>query len=844
MSLEHRFVFPLPNGLHARPASQLEAVAAKLTGEFFLFCERNGNRADLRSVLGLIASDIRQGDACVLQVEGPDAETAFAALVRYLTDVFPSCDEALPVAAAGLTTGELPRALAALGVARWLPGQPLGSGLALGPLVCVGGLTLAEGFSWPQAEAPASERQRLDAAITTARSELDQSIRATSGQAAEVLRAHAAILADRALTTRLSAHLDSVGGTAGEAVLAVTAALTKTLRAGSAYLQERVGDLQDVAARLLIGLYGEKTIRRVPVLTRPSILVAADLTPGQFLALDRRHLLGLVLEHAGSTSHTVILARAAGLPLLVGVSGAGSLPEGTDAILDARRGLLVLEPETHVSSFYGRESVRLEEVAAVAALSRDQAARSADGTALPLLANVASAAEVGAAVARGAEGIGLFRTELLFMDRAAAPDEEEQYAIYTEAVRHAGGRPLVIRTLDIGGDKPVAYLNLPVEPNPFLGTRGVRLYAQLAPIVRAQLRALLRASVHGPIKIMVPMIACVEEMADFRAQVEATRRDLLAEGLAVGESVAIGAMLEIPSAVFAVPELARHADFFSVGSNDLAQYFLAADRDNAATAALGTWKHPAFLRFLRQAVTAAHAAGRPIGLCGDVASRPEALPLLLALGFDSLSMGAAGIAAAKVALGRCTGDQVNHRLEQVLAAPDRAGVEAALTAPALASAHGVTTPLLVRELFQPASRATSKAEVINELVAMVDGAGRTHNGLALEEAIWTREDVYATNFGHGFAVPHCQTAQVSAPVIALVRLATPVAWSQGEDNLVRIALMLAMPAGENRGHLKIFARISRLIMRDEFRAALDAAPDAEALRAVLAEALDPQSTIV
>jgi phosphoenolpyruvate-protein phosphotransferase len=840
MPLEHRFVFPLPNGLHARPASQLEAVAAKLTGEFFLHCERNGHRADLRSVLGLIAADIRQGDACVLQVEGADEAGALAALVRYLTDEFPSCDEALPVTPAGLTTGELPRVLAALGVARWLPGQPLGSGLALAPLVCVGGLTLAEGFSWPRAEAPAIERQRLDAAISTARSELDQAIRATTGQAAEVLRAHASILADRALTTRLATHLDSVGGTAGEAVLAVSAALTKTLRAGSAYLQERVADLQDVAARLLIGLYGEKTIRRVPVLTRPSILVAADLTPGQFLALDRRYLLGLVLEHAGSTSHTVILARAAGLPLLVGVSGAGSLPEGTDAILDGRRGLIVLEPENHVSRFYSREAARLAEIAAAAALGSARAAQSADGTALPLYANVATAAEVGAAVALGAEGIGLFRTELLFMDRPAAPDEEEQYAIYAEAVRHAGGRPLVIRTLDIGGDKPIAYLDLPVEPNPFLGTRGVRLYAQLAPIVRAQLRALLRASAHGPIKIMVPMIACPEEMADFRAQVEATRRDLLAEGLAVGESVAIGAMLEIPSAVFALPELARHADFFSVGSNDLAQYFLAADRDNASTAALGTWKHPAFLRFLRQAVDAAHAAGRPIGLCGDLASRPEALPVLFALGFDSLSQGAAGIAAAKVALARLTREQALRRLDHVLAAADRASVESALSAPA----EGAAPRLLVRELFQPASTATTKAEVINELVAMVDGAGRTRDALALEEAVWTREQVYATNFGHGFAVPHCQTAQVAAPVIALVRLPAPLAWGQSKDNPVRIALLLAMPAGENRAHLQIFARISRLIMRDEFRAALEAATDAEALRAVLADALEPQPVVV
>ncbi|MEO5713726.1 MAG: phosphoenolpyruvate--protein phosphotransferase [Luteolibacter sp.] len=830
------FVFPLPNGMHARPASQLEGVAARFSSAIHLHCERNGNRADAHSVLALISADIRHGDDCILQVDGADEETAFETIVHYLNNEFPHCDEALSAVSEGATTGKLPKVLAAFGVERWWSGQPVYGGLAVAPLVSFGGLKLAEGFVWPPAESAENERIKLTAALDAARKELDHQIRTTSGQTSEILSAQAGMLSDRSFATKVGEHLDQQGGNAGEAVLAVTATLSATLRAGSVYLQERVADLQDVAARIITGLYGENATSNTPVLTHPTILAATELTPGQFLALDHSHLRGIVLENGGATSHTSILARAAGIPLMVGTKGCASLATRAEAILDTRRGILLVDPAAHVSSFYQRESGRFAEAALAASTWAHLPAISADGDALPLHANVASAKDVRIAIERGAEGIGLFRTELLFMNRSAAPDEEEQVAIYTEALRHAAGHPLVIRTLDIGGDKPVPYLDLPVEPNPFLGLRGVRLYGRLSALIKTQLRALLRASVHGPLKIMVPMIACADEMSNFRTLLEQCRIALQDEGRGAGDQIAIGAMLEIPSAIFDLPEISRHADFFSIGSNDLAQYFLAADRDNPATADLGTWKHPAFIRLLKMATVSAHAAGRPIGLCGDLASRPEALPLLFALGFDSISLGGAGIAPAKITLSRITRTAADEQLAKILLAPDRAAVVSLLSTTVRGD---LASGLLASELFQVISLATSKAEAINELVALVDAAGRTHDAAALEEAVWTREEAYATNFGYGFAVPHCQTAHVSEPVITLVRLAKPVAWSEGDDNLVHVALLLAMPAGENREHLRIFARLSRLIMREEFRNALEAAPDSDALLAVLADALGP-----
>ena len=370
---------------------------------------------------------------------------------------------------------------------------------------------------------------------------------------------------------------------------------------------------------------------------------------------------------------------------------------------------------------------------------------------LPILANVCSAEEVAAAVARGAEGIGLFRTEMLFMDREAPPSEDEQAAIYSAAVRAAEGRPVTLRTFDFGGDKPVPYLNLPVEKNPFLGNRGARLYPRWNDLLRTQLRAVFRAASIGKIRLMAPMITCPEEMRAFRAAVDEARADF------PGTEVPVGMMIEVPAAACALEDFAAHADFFSIGTNDLAQYFLAADRDNPYVSTLYSAYHPSFLRLLRHVVELAHAHDRPVSLCGELAERPEALPLLLGLELDSISIAASRILTAKADLARLDSAAARDHLNALCEYSERVDVERALHNFRAAAS---SPPLLAAELIEVSSDSVNKHEVIKELADLLGVTERTADPAALEDAVWRREEAYSTGFGYGFAIPHCRSELV------------------------------------------------------------------------------------
>lgn len=832
MPLEHHFACPLPNGLHARPASHLEAAAGGFDAATTLRNERTGSEADARSVLALIALDIRHGDPLCLRVAGGrDEAAAFAALKHFVTEEFAAADSPLPeIAASSTRSVPLPPSLRACALERLLTGVAACRGLAEGQVVAVGGLSLSSGVATGLAGSPEEEYARFEQGAASARSRLEAALDLARGTEAEVLKAHLSLLKDVSLADAVAKFLRGQGGTAARAIVAAVDEFSERLRQSeSAYLRERALDLQDTGASLLTEIYGPAAVVQTPPLESPAVIVADSLTPGQFLALDRRHLRGLVLQHAGATSHTVILARAAGLPTLTGVEGATHLPAGEPVILDANLGVLVPAPNEAVRRYYALERQKLTRIEAASAAFRDQPGTSRDGQSLRVMANVSSAAEIETAVGLGAEGIGLFRTEMLYMDRDAPPDEEEQTAIYSAAARAAQGRPVVLRTFDIGGDKPVPYLNLPVEKNPFLGSRGARLYVEFAGLLKTQLRAAFRASAHGRVMLMAPMVASVEEMREFRAAVDEVRADF------PGAEVPVGVMLEIPSAVFAVPELARHADFFSLGTNDLAQYFLAADRDNAAVAGLHAGFHPAFLRLLRLAVEQAAAHERPIGLCGELGENAAALPLLLGLGLNSISLGAPRVLATKAALSRLDSAACRTLLAGCCAAPDRQEVAAHLQRAGTASSD---LPLLSLETIALDSVGTTKHEVIKELTDLLEAGSRVGAGAEVEEAVWRREEAYSTGFGYGFAVPHCQSEHVTANSLALVRLRQPVDWGSLDDQPVRVVILLAIRAADHgKEHLRIFSRLSRLVMQDAFRERLEQAADAVEILSVLSAEL-------
>jgi fructose-specific PTS system IIA-like component len=443
------------------------------------------------------------------------------------------------------------------------------------------------------------------------------------------------------------------------------------------------------------------------------------------------------------------------------------------------------------------------------------AGATADGVEITLQANILSAREAGPALQLGAEGIGLFRSEMLFLERSEPPGEEEQYQAYRAALEGAQGRPVVLRLLDVGGDKPLPYLPLPRETNPYLGRRGVRWYGLHPALVRTQLKAAARAARHGDLRLMIPMVTEAEEIRAVRALLEQTTSDPLP----------LGIMVEVPAAALNLAALGREADFFCVGTNDLVQYLFAADRGDAQVARPSHDWHPATLRMLDRIVREAAACGRPLSLCGELAGNPALLPLLVGLGLRTLSMTPSLLAGARRTLGTLDSEACRTLAERALACGTAAEVEALLAEGASTAPHqALTDPALV----VTAAACASKEEALKLLAERMAALGRARDPLALEEALWAREAAYATGIGFGFAVPHCKSPAVAVSSLAVLRLSEPVEWGSLDGLPVDFLLLLAT-GGEDGGqeHLRIFARLARKLMDPSFRDALRAAPGSQ-----------------
>ncbi len=441
----------------------------------------------------------------------------------------------------------------------------------------------------------------------------------------------------------------------------------------------------------------------------------------------------------------------------------------------------------------------------------------------------------------GADGIGLFRTEMIFLGREQPPSEEEQFAIYSEAARTAGVRPVIIRTFDIGGDKKAPYLNLPREDNPFLGYRGARLYADHRQLLQAQLRAILRASALGPVQIMAPMIATLEELVAFKAELAEAKQHLAQNGIAFQPEVKLGIMVEVPSVAFILDQLCQEVDFFSIGTNDLSQYFFAADRGNLKIAPLFSVRHPAFLRFLQQLVSQIHRAGKWVGMCGEMAADIRNLPLLLGLGLDEISVPAAEVRELKRSGSTLHAADCADLLDRAMACRQASEVDDLLGAHPSNQAE----PLLTDELVLLGSTSQTKEEVIQEMVDAFYISNRTDDRDLVEEALWAREAEYSTGLGHGFAIPHCKTDAVTADSICILRLHEPINWDSIHGEPVRMVVLLALRKSEVANtHMQVFSSLARKLDDDDFRRQLLTIETAEQVTSYLAAQLGLPSGFV
>lgn len=505
-----------------------------------------------------------------------------------------------------------------------------------------------------------AEAARFQAAVKTALDEVDglivRSAEVLGKDKVGVLKGQKAILADPAYVPEIEKLIRKKNASAEKAVKQITDQFAAIFAAMSnAYMKERAADVRDAGTRLLGILAGVKSGSLSEIDTEV-ILISDDLSPSDTIQLNQKFVLGFATELGGKTAHTSIFAKSMGLPAVVGVPELlGEVKDGDTVILDGAQGVCILDPDEETVKTYQAKYKKEQEQQAIFDTFSKKRAVMADGTRIVTAVNIGNAKDAEIGVAQGAEAVGLMRTELLFLSGDTAPTEEEQFQEYKKiAEALAGAEPgdVIIRTLDIGGDKEVKYLDIPKEENPFLGYRAIRLCLDRKDLFLTQLRALLRASAFGKLKIMFPMISGYQEILDAKAVLAEAKAQLDVEQVAYDKDIQIGIMIEVPSAALLADALAREVDFFSIGTNDLVQYSLAVDRGNRKISYLYDYFNPAVIRLIGQVAKAAKPNNVLVGMCGGMAGDPLAVPLLVGLGLDELSMAAGAIPQSKYILSK------------------------------------------------------------------------------------------------------------------------------------------------------------------------------------------------
>jgi phosphocarrier protein FPr len=639
------WIVTYPAGLHARPASQWVEAARKFTAQ--LRVRRDAATADAKSLIALLGLGLEKGASITVSAQGDDAAAALRTLRRTMLGLTAQ-EEA--VATLAQQRAERPAGSAWQPVSALLTvgGVAAAPGLALGPLHIVRTADpVVEDIPAPLGAGAAHLNVALDRARTRLAELGDETAKRLGPADAAIFTAHAELLGDAELIASACRLMVEGHGVAWSWNQATRRTADDLAALGNPILAARAADLRDVGLRVLGELdpsLRAGSLRDLPA--EPCIIVGQDLSPSDTAGLDVSRVVGLATAHGGPTSHTAILARTLGLPALVGGGAALlELVDGMSAIIDGDAGRLYLEPtEADVASARAWIAAQAQ-VRAKEAESRGLPATTQDGHRVAIGANINRASEAPFAIAQGAESVGLMRTEFLFLERDDMPSEDEQAAAFSAMAAALKGRELIVRALDIGGDKQVAHLDLPVEENPFLGVRGARLLLRRHDLLEPQIRAIYRTAKAGAkLLLMFPMITSVDEIVALRAFCEGVRTELDAP------VIPLGIMIEVPAAALLAHALAEHVDFFSIGTNDLTQYTLAMDRQNPELAAQADALHPAVLRLIGQTVAGAAAHGRWVGVCGGLAGDPFGAALLTGLGVNELSMTPREVPAVKARL--------------------------------------------------------------------------------------------------------------------------------------------------------------------------------------------------
>ena len=651
------------HGLHARPAAKFVQAAASFKADVTVTDLTNGKGpASARSLNSIATLGAVEYHQVRIDAGGPEAAKALEALKVLVVANFGEAPAGVPAAGKSAVAPPAPSGGNVRGAI------PVSEGIAIGPLFRY--QPPAPPIPQHPAEDPAREWARLEKAIEATRQAIRQrkrQLRGTISDAdADIFEAHELILQDPDLLTQVRQRIETDRQNAAAALHATMSTMADGFRAlEDSYLRARAADVEDVRDQVLFALAGRAGALVLPDV--PVIFYAAELTPSETSQMDMKRVLGIVTAGGGPTSHSAILARALGIPA---VAGAGALLERTPAdtvvAVDGFSGALWIDPPAALrADLSARREAWLAERQELLRTSHGFAA-TRDNHRVEVAANIGDVAGARAAVENGADGVGLLRTEFLFLTRETPPTEEEQYAALRAINETMGDRPVIVRTLDVGGDKELPYIQLPEEPNPFLGVRALRLSLSRPDLFLPQLRAILRAADGFACRIMFPMVADAAEIRQAREWVEKAHAGLAAEGTPHAWPVELGIMVEIPSVALLSPVLAQEVDFFSIGTNDLTQYTLAAERGNPALSHLADALHPAVLKLIGEVAEASHRAGKWTGICGELGGDPEATPILVGLGVDELSLNPPGIPRIKAGIRTLTTTEARALAEKAL----------------------------------------------------------------------------------------------------------------------------------------------------------------------------------
>lgn len=550
-----------------------------------------------------------------------------------------------------------------------LKGVGASAGIGIGKVICIREQNLD--YSQVQYQGREQEKARLKQAVETfceKTQRMAEDIRQRVGQKeSEILSGQVMMLSDPFMVSQMEDAIQS--GSCAEAAVDTVCQMYIEMFSNveDELMKQRATDIGDIKTRMLRLLLGVESVDMAS-LPKGTVLAAKDLTPSMTVGLQKENVSAIITEVGGKTSHSAILARALEIPAVLGIPDAlQQLTDGQTAIVDGATGQVLTEPDAETLYHYTKLQEEQLRQKAMLSIYRDKPTTDASGRSYQLYANIGSVMEAQAALENGAEGIGLFRTEFLFMDRPAMPDEEEQLEAYSSVSHLMKGKEVIIRTLDVGGDKEVSYLKMGSEQNPFLGWRAIRYCLSEQPLFKTQLRALLRAGAQEKnIKIMLPLVTGVQEIRAARSLLEECKQELSREGLEYDPKIALGVMIETPAAALTADLMAKEADFFSIGTNDLTQYTIAVDRGNAKVEQLYTTLHPAVLRSIRGIIHAAKQAKIPVGMCGESAANPLLIPLLMQFGLDEFSVSASSVLKTRKTISEWNREQVEQVAEQAM----------------------------------------------------------------------------------------------------------------------------------------------------------------------------------